>query len=487
MMAKMLSTLLDHYTGPDVEISGITLDSRAVKPGYVFIAVPGVKVDGRDFIADAIASGAASIVVPAGTTVEGEAVLIAHDNPRHAAAVMAARFYGRQPEIVTAVTGTNGKTSTAHFTQQLWAGLNLPSASLGTIGVRGTHFNRDGSMTTPDPVSLMAIMAEMADAGVTHLAMEASSHGLDQNRLDGMRVSAAGFTNLTRDHLDYHGDMQTYLAAKARLFSSVLCDDGTAVLNADDEAFVALADICKSRGLRTWSYGQKAQDIILKSRNLRPDGQDLQISVLGRDYTVALPLVGQFQAMNALCALGLALAEDVSRIDDLVDGLSRLQGAPGRLQNIPGHPKGAAVYVDYAHTPDALVNVLQSLRPHTTGRLVCLFGCGGNRDKGKRPVMGNIAADLADHVIVTDDNPRFEQADVIRDEIMAGIKTNDAENIGDRRAAIRHAIGMLKDGDVLVIAGKGHEQGQIIGNRVDPFDDVEEATTAILNIGLGEA
>ena len=487
MMAMMLSTLIDDYVGPDINISGIALDSRAVKPGYVFIAVPGAKVDGRDFISAAIESGAVAIVVPTGTTPDGKAIFITHDHPRHVAAIMAARFYGRQPEMIAAVTGTNGKTSTAHFTQQLWAGLNMASASLGTIGVRGTHFNRDGSMTTPDPVSLMALMAEMADAGVTHLAMEASSHGLDQNRLDGVRVSAAGFTNLTRDHLDYHGDMKTYLAAKARLFSSVLRDGGTAVLNADDEAFGALADICKSRGLRMWSYGQKAQDIVLKSRALRPDGQDLQINVLGRDYTVALPLVGQFQAMNALCALGLAMAEDISRVDALVEGLSRLQGAPGRLQNIPGHPQGAAVYVDYAHTPDALVNVLQSLRPHTVGRLVCLFGCGGNRDKGKRPVMGGIAADLADHVIVTDDNPRFEQADVIRAEIMAGVTGSDAENIGDRRAAIQHAVHMLKKGDVLVIAGKGHEQGQIIGNRVDPFDDVEEATTAILNIGLGEA
>lgn len=462
-------------------LKGLTQDSRAVRPGYLFAALPGGKADGRSFIGDAVRSGAVAILSGPGTVLpEGcEGVrLIVDENPRRALAQLAAAFYARQPGHVVAVTGTNGKTSTALFAQQLWESAGHKSASLGTLGVRSRGLDRSGSMTTPDPVTLHAELAELAEAGVTHLAIEASSHGLDQYRLDGLKIQAAGFTNLSRDHLDYHPDMESYFKAKARLFSEVLPAGGWAVLNADVPEFARLRDICAGRNLKVISYGRNATD--LKIIDIEPveGGQNIELEVMGRRYFVALPLVGLFQAMNALCALGLVLAGDEARAGDYVRALSGLQGAPGRLQKVPGCPPGIGVYVDYAHTPDALENVLNALRPHVAGRLICVFGCGGDRDRGKRPVMGRIASELADVVIVTDDNPRSEIPEEIRAEILEGTSLKAVE-IGDRRQAIAESIREMKSGDVLVIAGKGHEQGQIFKDRTEPFDDVAEAAEAL--------
>ena len=464
---------------PDPEIQGLTQDSRQVRRGYLFAAIAGSRADGVHYIADAVRNGAAAILVPSHVSLPPEAAqisVIQSDNPRHDFSLMAAKFYGQQPEHIVAVTGTNGKTSTVHFTQQLWQAQGLKAASLGTLGVRGPGLSRAGSMTTPDPVALHGELADLAAAGITHLAMEASSHGLQQSRLDGVLVSAAGFTNLTRDHLDYHATMEDYLAAKARLFNTLLQTGGTAVLNADIAEFPALKALCEKRGIRVWGYGHQGQDLKIIRRNVLPQGQELDLEILGQLHTVTLPLVGTFQAMNALCALGLAMAENEDQA--LVAALSSLHGAPGRLQLVSGHPEGAAVYVDYAHTPDALSNILAALRPHTQRRLICMFGCGGDRDPGKRPIMGRIAASESDFAIITDDNPRSESPEKIRMQIAEGAGPA-AKIIDNRRNAIQWAVAQLQDGDVLVVAGKGHEQGQIFAERVDPFDDVDEVKQAI--------
>jgi len=407
--------------------------------------------------------------------------LISADNPRRTLAQMAARFYARQPETIVAVTGTNGKTSTAWFVQQLWEALRIRAASVGTLGIRGIEIEalrnaKLSSMTTPDMVSLMATLADLAASGINHLAMEASSHGLSQFRLDGVKVKAAAFTNLTRDHLDYHPDMDDYFNAKARLFSELLIDGGTAVLNADIPEYAALRKICDSRKLRVIDYGRNATALKLVARRAEAKGQALTISWNGTNYDVTLPLVGEFMVMNALAALGLVLADMPERIDDLIKALGTLKGAPGRLQAVPGHPQGA-VYVDYAHTPDALENILKALRPHTEGKLICVVGCGGDRDPGKRPIMGRLAATLADIAVITDDNPRSEDPAKIRAAMLRDAP--GAKEMGDRHEAIRWAVGHMGKGDVLVIAGKGHEQGQIIAGRVEPFDDVEEANQSI--------
>lgn len=476
-----LSDLIPGYAGAhDPVITALAADSRQVKRGALFAAMPGNRADGRQFIADAVHHGAAAILALPGTAVPEGAVLVADENPRRALALIAARFYARQPRHMVAVTGTNGKTSTVYFTQQLWEALGLRAASLGTLGLRGTGMARDGAMTTPDPITLHAQLADLSASGFDHVAMEASSHGLSQYRMDGLRVSAAGFTNLTRDHLDYHPTMHDYLMAKARLFTAVLADDGVAVLNADVPEFPALRDMCRTRIL---SYGA-AGDLRLIDRQPLPQGQALTLQAGGLTHKFILPLVGGFQTMNALCALGLVMAEapdDRERTASLIEALSHLHGAPGRLQQVPDHPAGAAVYVDYAHTPDALENVLAALRPHCAGRLVCVFGCGGDRDAGKRMIMGRIAAEKADHAIITDDNPRSEDPAKIRAAIMAGTD-HRADEIGDRREAIFTAIAALDEGDVLVIAGKGHEQGQTIGSTVHPFDDVAVATEAIAHL-----
>jgi UDP-N-acetylmuramoyl-L-alanyl-D-glutamate--2,6-diaminopimelate ligase len=483
-----LTELTRHSKGKaDPEISGLTQDSRAVKPGYLFAALPGTKTDGGKFIEDAVRNGAVAVMAPAGTQLPANAILIPSDNPRRDVGGIAAKFYGAQPRFIAAVTGTNGKTSTVHFTRQLWQSLGFKSASLGTLGLQGQGVTKSGSMTTPDPITLHATLAEIADKGVTHLAMEASSHGLDQFRLDAVKVTAAGFTNITRDHLDYHSGMDAYLAAKMRLFSDVLQPDGVAVLNADVPEFDALDSASGKRVVI--DYGYEGHFIRLVSCEPRMDGQQVKIEILGRKHEFHLPLVGAFMTMNVLCALGLVIAgmRDAAEIeeegDHLIKALSKLEGAPGRLQFIPGHPEGA-VYIDYAHTPDALENILKALRRHTEGRLICVMGCGGDRDPGKRPIMGKISVELADMTIVTDDNPRTEDAAKIRAQVLGGAK--GATEIGDRREAIRKAVREIKKGDVLVIAGKGHEQGQIIGARVEPFDDAQEAFEAI-KILKGEA
>jgi UDP-N-acetylmuramoyl-L-alanyl-D-glutamate--2,6-diaminopimelate ligase len=473
-----LSEVVEQYKGAqDPEITGLAADSRKVRRGYLFAAMPGNRADGRKFIEDAVYNGAVAVLAAPGTAVPDGVALVAADNPRQTLAHVAARYYRHQPSQIVAVTGTNGKTSTAYFTQQLWESLGIKAASLGTLGIHGTGLSQGGSMTTPDPITLHGQLADLAAVGFDHLAMEASSHGLAQYRLDGLRVRAAGFTNLTRDHLDYHPTMDDYLDAKLRLFTDILADDGIAVVNADIPEFERIKAACRTRML---SFGARG-DLRLAARQPLPQGQAITLAFARREYQFILPLVGAFQAMNALCALGLAMAEfpdDEERTAHLVGALAHLRGAPGRLQLVPGHPGGAAVYVDYAHTPDALENVMTALRPHTAGRLYCVFGCGGDRDPGKRAIMGRIAAEQADVAVVTDDNPRGEDPAKIRAAIMAGA-AGRAQEIGDRRAAIGWAVAALEAGDVLVIAGKGHEQGQIIGSHVEPFDDVEVAAAAI--------
>lgn len=474
-----LSTLIDRPVSVDAEITALTSDSRNVQPGNLFAAIPGSRTDGRDFIAAALRQGASAILAPFGTPKPQDlnAAWIEDVNPRSLFAHMAAKFYGAQPKKIAAVTGTNGKTSTVNFPLQLWQAMGIKGASLGTLGIRSQKITVDGSMTTPDPVTLHAHLADLAAGGVTHVAMEASSHGLDQSRLDGVKISAAGFTNLTRDHLDYHQSMAHYLDAKLRLFSQVLDREGVAVVNADVPQAKSIQTICAERKLTYWTYGLKGKEFKLIEREAVAQGQKLKLEIMGRKFAFTLPLVGAFQTMNVLCAAGLVAALDDKKIDDMIDALPRLKGVPGRLQLVPGHKRGAAVYVDYAHTPDALENILTALRPHTENKLVCLFGCGGDRDTGKRPVMGQIAAKLADVVIVTDDNPRSEVAANIRKAVLEGAP--NAREIDGRRNAIREAVAMLDAGDVLVIAGKGHEQGQIFADRVDPFDDVTEAHSAM--------
>jgi len=460
------------------DITGLGADSRAIKPGFLFAALPGSRADGAAFIPDAVRRGAVAVLAPPGARLPAgceSALLITDPEPRRRLALMAARFFGAQPRTVAAVTGTNGKTSTVRFLHQIWSRLGHRAASLGTLGLDAPDFGApvpddDGpTLTTADPVALHRTLARLAEGGIDRLAMEASSHGLAQYRLDGVRLAAAGLTNISRDHLDHHGSMNAYRAAKFRLFAELLGDGGTAVLNADAPEFAALADICAGRGIAVLSYGRKGRD--LRLADLAPaagGGQRLTVELHGRTHEIDLPLAGDFQAANALCALGLALACG-AEAEGAVAALAGLTGVPGRLEAIGSTADGAAVYVDYAHTPDALAHLLRALRPHARGRLAVLFGCGGDRDPGKRPEMGAIARDLADAVYVTDDNPRGEEAATIRKAILAACP--GAVEIGDRRLAIETAIAGLGAGDLLVIAGKGHETGQIVGDTTLPFDD----------------
>jgi UDP-N-acetylmuramoyl-L-alanyl-D-glutamate--2,6-diaminopimelate ligase len=467
----------------DPDIRGLTADSRAVEAGFLFAALPGIKIHGKVFIGDAVKRGAAALLIDDARDLptlhrEYPGVPVMVDaNPRLRLARMAARFYAPQPKIIAAVTGTNGKTSVAAFTRQIWQYAGLRAASLGTLGVVGPDFERPGALTTPDPVTLHRELQDLAHQRVDHVAIEASSHGLDQFRLDGLDVAAAAFTNLSRDHLDYHPTMAAYLAAKARLFGELMPPGRAAVLNADVPEFETLARLCRGRSDTIYAYGTGVRtELRLLAARPGASGQELDLKVLGRSYTVSLPLVGRFQAMNALAALGLALATGVAR-DQAVAGLSRLVGAPGRVQHVASHPNGAPIFVDYAHTPDALENVLTALRPHCRGKLVVVFGAGGDRDSGKRPVMGEVTTRLADVVIVTDDNPRSEDPAAIRRAILAAAP--GATEIGDRGEAIAFAIDRLQAGDLLVIAGKGHERGQIVGGVTHPFDDAEMARAAV--------
>ena len=462
------------------DLQGVTADSRQVRPGYLFAALPGSKGDGRDYISDAIRHGASVILAPEGTALpeKSDVELITDENVRRRFAMIASEYYAAQPATVAAVTGTNGKTSVAWFTEQIWRVLGYTSASLGTIGVHTASGFGEGSLTTPDPAKLHASLADLAGAGITHLAMEASSHGLDQYRLDGVTLKAAAFTNLTLDHLDYHKTMENYFLAKARLFSEVLPADGTAVLNHDSCYFQRLEAMCRERGVKILEFGPEAKDINLSELTPDPQGLKLSVTLHAQTYDFTLPLIGRFQAENALAALGLVLASDEG-IDPAaaIKALKTLQGTPGRLQSVPGHPKCAAVYIDYAHTPDAMENVLKALRPHTSGRLICLFGCGGDRNKEKRPLMGKAVAEHADIAILTDDNPRSEDPAAIRADVLT--IGEEITEIGDRREAIMHAIRLAGEGDVVAITGKGHETGQTIAGVTHPFDDAEEAAKAI--------
>ena len=421
--------------GGAVEITGLGADSRAIQPGFLFAALPGSRTDGRRFIAEALARGAAAVLTgpdPAG--IEIGVPLIVDPDPRRRLALIAARFHGRQPRCIVAVTGTSGKTSVASFAMQLWTQLGLRAASLGTLGLVAPGGRGDSGLTTPDPVRLHALLAELAADGVEHLALEASSHGLDQRRLDGVHLRAGAFTNLSRDHFDYHGSLEGYLAAKRRLFSELLPPGGTAVLNADQPEFAPLAAVCRQRGIAVLDYGERAKRLRLVERRPEADGQSITFALDGRQHALRTPLVGAFQASNLLAALGLVLATGADS-EVAAPLLGRLEGAPGRMQRIGFHPSGAPVFVDYAHKPDALAKVLDALRPHTEQRLVVVFGCGGDRDRGKRPEMGAIAAARADRVYVTDDNPRSEDPAAIRRAILDACP--GAVEIGDRRAAIR--------------------------------------------------
>ncbi|MEA2980437.1 MAG: UDP-N-acetylmuramoyl-L-alanyl-D-glutamate--2,6-diaminopimelate ligase [Alphaproteobacteria bacterium] len=469
---------LDARTGA-IEAAGVTSDSRKVKRGDVFVAVPGTKADGLAFAAQAAAAGAAAIVgegnppeLPPG------AVFIKVDNARRALALIAARLYRRQPKVIAAVTGTSGKTSVAAFTRQIWAALGYEAASVGTIGVVTGKREVYGSLTTPDPVDLHRTLSDLAGEGITHLAIEASSHGLDQHRLDGVRVAAGGFTNLSRDHLDYHPSVEAYLAAKLRLFETLVADGGAAVIDVDHEHSDAVIAAAKKRGLTLLTVGSNGDGIRLIDTAIEGFAQAMTVEHAGKRHQLKLPLVGGFQVENALVAAGLAIATG-GAVDRVFAALTTLKGAKGRL-DLVGHRNGAPVFVDYAHKPDALEKALDALRPYARRQLVVVFGAGGDRDKGKRPLMGAIAAKGADRVIITDDNPRSENPASIRAAILAGAPgAANVREIGDRREAIHSAVAALGPGDVLLIAGKGHEIGQIVGGQVLEFSDHEEVEAAL--------
>jgi UDP-N-acetylmuramoyl-L-alanyl-D-glutamate--2,6-diaminopimelate ligase len=461
-----------------VVVTGLAVDSRAVKPGDVFFALAGGKTDGARFIDSAISSGAVAIAGDHPPQGEPRVPFVTTSNPRRALALAAARFYPRQPATIVAVTGTSGKTSVAAFTRQIWQRLGHASASIGTIGLVSPKRTIYGSLTTPDPIALHRQLGEIAREGVTHLAFEASSHGLDQYRLDGVCIAAGGFTNLSRDHMDYHPDVAHYLAAKLRLFRDLVAAGGAAVISADHDCSQAVIDTARVRNLRIVTVGHKGdgarEGIRLVKADIDGFAQKLELEHRGRRHAVRLPLVGEFQIENALVAAGLAISTG-SEPKAVFAELELLEGAKGRLERV-AERNGAPIFIDYAHKPDALAKALQALRPYAKRRLVVVFGAGGDRDAGKRPLMGAIAVENADSVIVTDDNPRSENPEAIRSAILNA--ANGAREIGDRTEAIRTAISALQPGDALLIAGKGHETGQIVGDRVLPFSDHDAVASA---------
>lgn len=461
--------------GAEGQVTGFAIDHRKVAPGTVFGAFQGAVVNGEDFIPAAIEAGAIAIVARPQARVEG-AVHFADAEPRRAFARLAAQFFQPVPETIVAVTGTNGKTSTVELTRQLWRMSGQRAASIGTLGVTTADESVSTGLTTPDIVTFLATMTGLAREGVTHVAYEASSHGLSQYRNEGLKVAAGAFTNLSRDHLDYHATMEDYFAAKMRLFDEVVCEGGAAVIWADDEWSQRAQDHAAGRGLKILTVGEKGSAIRLISRTPGQLGQVLEIEYAGDRRKISLPLIGAYQAANALVAAGLVLAAG-GDADATFDAITRLLPVRGRLERAAICRSGAPVYVDYAHTPDALEAAIAALKPHASGRLVVVFGAGGDRDRGKRPQMGRVAADHADLAIVTDDNPRGEDPAVIRAEILAGCP--EAREIGDRREAIAAAVAGAGPGDVVLIAGKGHEQGQIVGGgeamRILPFDDATVA------------
>ena len=458
-----------------IAVKGLTSDSRAVKPGFVFAALPGSTVDGSKFIPQAIAAGAVAVLAGEGAEASGAPLVVAR-NPRQAFARMAARFFGRQPELIVAVTGTSGKTSVATFVREIWTEMGFRAASLGTVGAVSPSGTIELEHTTPDPVRLQEVVAQLADDHVKHLALEASSHGLDQFRLDGLRIAAGAFTNLSHDHLDYHPTPDDYFNAKMRLFEDLLPPGSAAVINVDTPRGRQAAARCTARGLDLWTVGREGEAIRIVDVTHEGSSQHLDIAVKGRRHVIELPLVGDFQVSNALIAAGLVLATGGDE-KIVVHALESLKGARGRLELVGRTRTGAPVFVDYAHKPDALENAIASLRPFTKNRLHVVFGCGGDRDRAKRPIMGEIATRLADKVYVTDDNPRTEDAASIRAAVMAA--ASGAIEIGNRAEAIRAAVDALEPGDVLIVAGKGHEEGQKIGKTVLPFSDHEAVKAAI--------
>jgi UDP-N-acetylmuramoyl-L-alanyl-D-glutamate--2,6-diaminopimelate ligase len=465
-----------------LELSGVSADSRTVKPGELFVAVSGARDDGLRFVGQALAAGAAAIMaerVPQTPLPPDIAFVRVHD-ARRSLALAAAKFFSDQPQVVAAVTGTSGKTSVTAFTRQIWAALGCEAASIGTVGLVSRRREVYGSLTTPDPVALHRELDALAQEGVTHLAIEASSHGLDQHRLDGVQIGAGGFTNISRDHLDYHASMADYLAAKLRLFTDLVERRGAAVINVDHEHADTVVSCAKQRRLRLLTVGRKGAGIRLVENAIDGFAQTLRAVHAGNDYRLRLPLVGDFQIENALLAAGLVIATGGEPAATFA-ALAQLKGAKGRLELV-GEKSGASIFVDYAHKPDALAKALDALRPYATGRLVVVFGAGGDRDPGKRPMMGRIAAEKADRVVITDDNPRSEQAAAIRAAILRAAP--GAVEIGDRGEAIGTAIAELRGGDVLLIAGKGHETDQIVGEQVLPFSDHEAVAAALEGRGV---
>ncbi len=457
------------------EVTGIASDSRKVKRGDLFVAVPGNKADGLTFVPQALAAGAVAVMAERSAgNLPADIAFVCSGNVRRALARVAARVYPRQPKVIAAVTGTSGKTSVAAFTRQIWAALGHEAASIGTIGLVTPKEETYGSLTTPDPIELARTLDRLAEDGITHLAMEASSHGLDQHRIDGVRVTVGGFTNLTRDHMDYHTTEEAYLAAKLILFERIVVDGGAAVV-ADGPHGSRVVAAAKARGLRVLTVGAKAEGIRVDGSEIDGFSQTLRLAHAGKRHRVRLPLVGAFQIENALVAAGMAIATG-SEPASVFHALEGLEGAKGRLELI-GQRNGAPIFVDYAHKPDALAKALEALRPYAKRKLVVVFGAGGDRDSGKRPLMGAIAAEKADSVIVTDDNPRSENPAAIRAAILAAAR--GATEIGDRGEAIRRAVAALQPGDVLLVAGKGHESGQIVGEAVLPFSDHEAVAAAL--------
>ncbi|HSV25827.1 MAG TPA: UDP-N-acetylmuramoyl-L-alanyl-D-glutamate--2,6-diaminopimelate ligase [Xanthobacteraceae bacterium] len=463
-----------------LRVSGISADSRAVKPGFVFAAVPGTRADGLTYLPQAIAAGAVAVMAERmpSAPLPDHVALVDVPNVRRALALAAAKFFPRQPSTIAAVTGTSGKTSVAAFTRQIWTARGHVAASIGTIGVVTPAGEVYGALTTPDPVELHRVVDGLAGEGITHLALEASSHGLDQHRLDGLHVGIASFTNISRDHLDYHGTLEAYLRAKLILFQHLVAQDGAAVIAVDHAFATEVVDAARRRGLRVVEVGRTARDIRVIDCVIEGFSQALTIEHNDMRHQVRLPLVGAFQVENALVAAGQAIAggEEPAAVFATLSGLT---GAKGRLELV-GRKSGAPIFIDYAHKPDALAKALDALRPYVSRRLVVAFGAGGDRDAGKRPLMGAIAAEKADRVIVTDDNPRSEDPSAIRAAILRGAP--DADEIGDRHEAIRRAVADLQAGDVLLVAGKGHETGQIIGQKTVPFSD-HEAVRAALAVG----
>ena len=471
-------TLRDLGFESDEQVVGLTCDSREVKPGFVFAALPGTVTDGRKFIESALEKGASAIVSTG--DMDLPVPYLASAEPRVAYAQMAAKLYAGQPKTLVAMTGTNGKSSTVEFLRQIWAYAGKQAACFGTLGVQAPKGYRPLTHTTPDAVALHKTLSELSSEGVTHAAMEASSHGLDQYRLDAVQITAAGFTNLTQDHFDYHADAENYFLAKARLFARLTPANAPVVINTNDEYGQRLVKMCEERGQDVMQVGWSGQDIRIDEVMPRAASQMITLVVKGERHKIELPLAGEFQVLNAISALGLAMVTGVEK-GTALKALENLEGVAGRMERAGQTKDGAPIFVDFAHTEDGLDKLLRSVRPHTMGKIVVAFGCGGDRDPDKRPKMGKVAAKLADDVIVTDDNPRTEDAATVRKAVLKGCP--DAAEIGDRAAAIREGIKRLAPQDCLVIAGMGHEQGQSVGTEVIPFSDVEQVKLALKELG----